>query len=388
MDRAFFKYFLSYIFRAKTRQRLLILAFLGLTLSTFSLIVLQSIMGGLQKGLIQRSKNWTGEVELVIDQRFSQFDKLEELLAVNQFTNMVKILEIELLARKSAQVAPVILQGIYRDNLPHFLVDKDLSGLVLGSDLAVKLKASYGSELKLIAPSSRDVLLGEIPRQVSEVLSDFVLSELAEVDTYYVWTRIELVQNLLRTRGYNRLRFYSKVDTDKLASLVQSHFSNDIKIIDWNDRNAALMWALNLETIVMISLFSIMSLLVSVCIISGYLIFFNKVKPDLMSFWILGYSRTKLDKLSRHFCHLLSFVACSAGLLLGLCFLFILDHYAPDMMPDVFVERRLPVNYSLQAIVISLGIPYLISWFFSAMSLKWSSENGQHFLKLLRSAGA
>ena len=86
---AFCRYFASHILLARHRQWPLILAALGLTLSSFTLIFLQSTMSGFQANQIERSKesrrlcrhqypvpgrtNGSGRPTRFILQKYSQF---------------------------------------------------------------------------------------------------------------------------------------------------------------------------------------------------------------------------------------------------------------------------------------------------------------------------
>ena len=120
---AFYQYFLGYVFRARTRQGLLFLAVAGLFLSSLALIVIQGVMGGLQKGLIARSKSING-VGVV---RFEGGEK-ESFQKFNErgwkFTREV---EMEILARAQGHVAPMIIHGVDASTfMPEFLENKDL----------------------------------------------------------------------------------------------------------------------------------------------------------------------------------------------------------------------------------------------------------------------
>jgi lipoprotein-releasing system permease protein len=385
MQLSFYKYFTNYLFKARTRQKLLLLAALGLFLSSLSLIVLQSVMGGLQKGLIQRSKDYHGTATIVL--KNSTPEVYENFLKKYQgqlFDNGLLELTLEVLINKDGYVQPVILHGLYPEYKYSYLDSKDFSGIILGSDLANKLKASFGANLKIISPLSRDNLLGEIPRQASIEVSDFVLSDLSEIDGFHAWVRIGFLQNLIREKKINQIRVFGKINHDLLETLIKDPA---LSIRTWEDQNSALMWALGLENNVMLALFISMTLLVSICITTGYLVFFAKVRQDLMSFWILGLSRQEIEKMSFKFTQLLSFFTCTAGLLVGLVFLFLLDHYAPEIMPDIFVERTLPVDITITGLFLSFIIPYFISQLFSFLTLKYSLIDSDSFIKLLRAVG-
>ena len=101
----FYKYFFLYIFKAKTRQRLLFIAVVGLFISSFSLVVLQGIMGGLQNGLINRSKKalGVGHIEFIKPIHSSVYNEYKEIF----FNKKIKAFfeyEIELMVRKDNRV--------------------------------------------------------------------------------------------------------------------------------------------------------------------------------------------------------------------------------------------------------------------------------------------
>jgi len=120
----------------------------------------------------------------------------------------------------------------------------------------------------------------------------------------------------------------------------------------------------------MVFLFAAMSLLVSLCISSGLLIFFNKIKNDLSSFWILGASLSQIDRSTRLFLHLMSILSIASGILIGLIFLYVFDHFAPEIMPDVFVDRKIPILVTVKGLLVSFSVPFIISSVFIHFSLK------------------
>lgn len=384
----FFRYFFSYIIRAKTRQKLLFIAVTGLFLSSFSLLVIQGIMGGLQKGLISRSKSVHGSHVITFD-----YVTNENLSGLKELLNKENIhyyseLETEVMLKHGSFAAPAKLHGInLQDERPDFLHNKDFNGLVMGSDLASRIKLRFLDEIQVIAPGVTDSLMGEVPRFVSDELSDYLYSELTEVDSFEVWARLSMVQNLLRADGINQIRLFGDIPSDVLKKIESYPTKVSKNMVSWEKINGALVWSLNLETKVMLFLFVSMSLLVAIAITSGLLIFYSKIRRDLMSFWILGMPQAKLVRLSYKFTLILSGTTVIIGGAFGLITLKLLEIYGHKIMPEVFVERELPIHLNLSHILLSLIIPFGISVIFSYFSFAHFRKENQSFISIVRSIG-
>jgi lipoprotein-releasing system permease protein len=351
-------------------------------------MVIQGIMGGLQRGLIERSKNVHGSYLLQFDQITSEsLDELRELLR-KEGIRFYSELETEVMLKYKSYVSPAKFHGLLlTDERPEFLEDKDFEGLVMGSELGSKIKLQFLDEIMIIAPGVSDSLMGEVPRFVSESLSDYLYTELPEVDEFEMWGRVEIAQNLLRQRGINQIRLFGQIEPNFLKKLAAFPTETPFRILSWEEMNGALVWSLNLETKVMLFLFISMSLLVAIAITSGLLIFYSKIRRDLMSFWILGMAQQKLVQLCFRFILILSAIVCGLGTVSGMITLRILEVYGHDLVPDIFVERRFPIDLNFQQISLSLLIPFGISVIFSYLSyLNFRKEN-QSFVAIVRSVG-
>jgi ABC-type lipoprotein release transport system permease subunit len=130
-------------------------------------------------------------------------------------------LETEVLLKYKSYVAPAKIHGlVIADERPDFLAEKDFAGLVIGNDLATKVHLPFLDEIQIIAPGVTDSLMGEVPRFISENLSDYVYTELPEVDEFEVWGRAEIVQNLLRERGINQIRIFKPLSDEIIQKLI------------------------------------------------------------------------------------------------------------------------------------------------------------------------
>ena len=380
-------YFFKYIFFSKTRQHLLFIALLGLFISSFALLVLQSTMGGLQHKVMQRSKNVAGIGSIHIQKRNEK--------TINEVTNFLrskKIVfsreyEIELLARYMEYLSPVIVHGIDSNYfIPYFLNTKKVNGIYLGLDFGLKLYVEKGDNLKLISPAHVDSFFGDIPRVTSEYVDEIFISEVPEIDGNHVWAPLILIQNLISKKEVNLFRIYSETNLEELKLYLNRKFADSVYLKTWEEENSSLVWALQLEASIMVFLFVAMTFLVTLSIVSGLFIFFNKIKFDLTSFWILGASHKDLDKITNIFLIVISFISVISGIFVGLLFLWWLDSYGPQIMPDIFIDRKIPIYITANGLIISFTVPFLISVIFSIFSLK-SFKKEISYLEFVRSSG-
>lgn len=400
----FAAYFFRVIFLSKNRQRLLILAVVGLFISSFALIFLQSTMGGLQHKLTNRSKSVSGVAIIELTSAFSDHKDQLLMFLTDQKTapqSFVPEYEIELLMRAGGYISPVIVHAMdFKFARPEFLehalnpVDEQghLADLIVGADLAFKMRLNRGLDVQLISPAHTDlVFMGEVPRLASVSVQDMISTDVPEIDGLHAWVRLSLIQNLIRSREINRVRLFGPWNLSELERALKTRFpesftQQEFKILSWEQQNQTLVWALRLETTVMVFLFVCMTMLVSLCITSGLMIFFNKVRSDLASFWILGSSRKNLDKSSALFLVFLSFSSVAGGLAIGLLALFVLDQYGGNIMPVGFVDRKIPVRVDSVGLLVSFFVPFTISIVFSFFSLIHFRKDNQ-FIDIVRSVG-
>lgn len=382
----FCRYFGRYIFFSKTKQRLLLLSIVGLFISSFSLLVLQSTMGGLQGKLIERSKRVLGDVTItLVSSNIEQSTELEKIL--NEFPQMIIApeREVELLLKNGNFVTPVIAHGIDFSHPPQFLKGQDFQDLLLPQDIAFKVNLNVGKKARLIAPGTVDTVFEDIPRMATLFVDGVITTDVPEIDMYHIWVRGSLIQNLIKKSGNNKWRLYGEVPISKLKEKLEAKFSSGLTIRTWEEENNTLVWALRLETVVMIFLFVAMTMLVALCITSGLMIFFDKIKKDLVSFWILGSSKKKLTLSAVIFLNVLGLVTVGLGIACALGFLWGLDNYGGNIMPDVFIDRKIPIHITVRGILISFGVPYLISSVFSLLSLLQFQSEEEELLEEIRS---
>lgn len=379
---AFPYYFLQALLKSKRHGALLALAAVALGLSSFALLVLQSTMGGLQRGVESRSQYYKSQGTILFE--LSEEIHVREVVEKLRQHKMaaVPVLELEVLAKNGAYTAPARVWGIDPDYPLPFV--EHIPGPLIGADLSFQIKAIEGQNIEFIIPTATDPLLGDIPRSMFETIGPSLVTQLPDLDSSMVLVRDSSLQNVLRFQGFNQIKIFGPVDERIVHQIISQGPLSGASFRSWEKENQTLVWALRLESTIMLFLFASMSVLVSLAIVSGLMLFFSKIRRDLVAFWVLGMGLERLKKEMQSMAQILCLAPILAGIVLGFFCLVALDQWGGEIMPAVFVERKIPVSFHWRFFLLSFLIPYLISSSASALALKILGMGQGQFIQYIK----
>ena len=380
---AFCRYFASYILFARYRQWPLILAALGLTLSSFTLILLQSTMSGFQANQIERSKKVEGfAIVNILSQDEQTARAVQQDLSSKNISSFLEY-ETELLIKKDSFVRPVVVHGLEKP--PPFLGNDPFEESVLPHTMAWHLNINPNDSFQLISPAHFNHLLGEQPRSITLYANRLINTDVPEADSFHLWMRLSALQNLTHQRSINKVRLYGN-NSNQSIKLIEEKYKGKVSIQYWHQRHQALLWSLYLENSVMLFLFASMTALVGLCITGGLSILYSKVKLDFAGFWILGASQKQLERANALFLGGISLATVFTGLILGLIVLFLIDQFGGNVFSSQFVDQKIPVNITWQGIILSFAIPCSMSILFCWYSFNHFKKD-THYLEQIRATG-
>ena len=237
---------------------------IGILLGVLALVVVVSVMNGLEGDL---KKRILGAVPQVVvsdsDQRLSQWQPLQQQIAqVPQVQRVSPFIEAQAMIQSPGQLEGVMLQGIYPEHesqsvLSQHMIYGELSaldkgyGLVMGYALSRKLGVSPGDKVRLVVPSaSRFTPLGRVPAQrLFTIVGLFEMG--SEVDQQLVYLHGEKARRLLNyAKGQiTGLRLY--LDDAFNAKAVSQHvgtlIGEEYQVRDWTRTHGTLFQSVKME---------------------------------------------------------------------------------------------------------------------------------------------
>lgn len=370
------------------------IAFLGITLGVFFLVLVLSIMRGFQQELDQR---WIGlnahltlltqgspetevpgvmtpgtpdwgdlrvwpEVEEV--QKFGQGEVILQVGAGKELISVVARLKgLEVVSKNFLNQVK-----LYPPHLPKWpgSPDEKYPPLLGGSELfsALGVHPDTPQTVSAVYPFGEIGPLGDfVPKRVKFLPTHAFQSGLYAWDAYTVLVPYKEALSLLGENAEKgiQLRLKNLSDLEKIKKRLLGLLPKGAKIESFAEQNTKLFAALKLERMGM-TLLLILFLLVASFSMAGLLLMFLYSKQrDLAILRAIGFAPKEAKKLYTTLGGLLGFLGSLTGACLGLiacCFL----HFFPIPLPSTYYLDYLPVRFSWNILLGSMGVGFVLAW--------------------------
>ena len=363
---------------------------LGIGLGVAALIVVLSVMNGFQKDVTGRMLSVIAHIEVFSPDGDALPDPERTLAEVRQNKAVVgaaPFVDQQSLIARGDLMQGAIVRGIDPQQEPQVtelaaqLKDTLLPRLqpgsfdvLLGSDLARKLRVGEGDKVTLIAPSGQVTPAGVMPRLKQVTVAGTFSSGHYEYDSTLALLNIADAERIYRVAGPTgiRLKLRDMNEARQVADQLAATLSGNLLILDWTRQNRTWFAAVQLEKRMM---FIILALIVAVAafnLVSTLVMTVQDKRADIAILRTLGASPASILKIFVVQGALVGVLGTLGGLLLGLLIAYNIDVIVPfienllhvSFLPsDIYLINRMPSDPRASDIVpvalISLGLSLL-----------------------------
>ncbi|MCK5718172.1 MAG: lipoprotein-releasing ABC transporter permease subunit [Thiomargarita sp.] len=394
--------------RAKRRNHFIsfisLTSMLGIALGVTALITVLSVMNGFEKELRQRMLGMSAHIVI------SRSDKemwdwhtlIQDLQTRSHVTGIAPFIQGQSMITYRKNVEGVLLQGIIPEQEPHVSEVKehmvhgsidDLKagefGIILGSELAQKLRVSMGQKVTLVVPQASITPVGILPRMKRFIVKGIFSIGMHEYDSGLVLLHIEDAARLLRMPKGTVHGLNMKLDDMFIAPA----FSRDLRSelpkgsysYDWTYRHKNFFEAIKMEKTVM---FVILTLIIAVAafnIVSTLVMVVTDKQADIAILRTLGATPMTVMGIFMVQGTLIGIFGTLLGLMGGLGLALNIETIIPAieqlcecriLSPDIYYISDLPSDLRWPDVYKITGLSLIIS-FLATMYPAWRASRTQ-----------
>lgn len=360
------------------------LSLIGIVIGVCSLLIILTVMNGMQQVQIDRILAITPEIEIEIDESTDITEVTNKLQSIDFITNITPISTktlIILLDGKShvMQVNGVDNNNIYKQNPLFKLVpqsffshetgiiallnhDKPFTnkGIYLGKTFCLDNDISLGQQITLISLNKTKIsAIGKQPLTHTFIVEGVYNTPIPDIELVNAYVPAsKLVKFSNKNLLYNKLNLMTDNHdkSQKYTDLLKKEFP-ELKISCWSDKNVNLYQAMKLEKIVMTFFLSLIIMLSSFNLSGSFLKKVSNQKKELGILATIGYSKNDLEKIFFYQGTLLGISGVVIGNIIASILLFLQVHYQivpiPEAAISIFSSIPIKVEY-LDFILVSL----------------------------------
>ena len=302
--------------RAKRRNHFIsfisLTSMIGIALGVTALITVISVMNGFERELRERILGIASHA--TISGADGPLEGWESLAAAAEthpeVMGAAPFVESQGMLTRAGQVRGVLIRGVSPSHEPRvseigqYLVEGELGSLapgrfnvLLGRDLALRLGASVGTPVTLVAPRAQITPAGVLPRMRRLTVAGIFEAGHAQYDTALAVIHIGDAQRVFRLgRGVSglRVKLTDMFDAPRVSRELARSFGGAYWLRDWTQHHANFFRALKIEKTVM---FVILTLIVAVAafnLVSTLIMMVTDKESDIAILRTLGASQSSI----------------------------------------------------------------------------------------------
>ena len=359
----------------------------GIALGVGTLIVVMSVMNGFRAELMSRILGLNGHLGVrAVSGTLQDFDPLaKRLRALPGVVSITPIVEGQVMATANGVAGGALVRAlrpddlkarrIVADNITRGTLDdfRGRSAVMVGDNFARRYGLSPGSTLRLISPQSKSTAFGTVPRiKTYKVAAIFHLG-MFQYDNGFVFMPLEAAQLYFRTgKAVSQLEVFVEdpEDLSGLKGLIRERAARELRLIDWQQTNAAFFNAVEVERNVMFLILTLIILVAAFNIVSSLIMLVKDKGSAIAIMRTMGASRAAVMRIFLLAGASIGIVGTAIGFVLGLAFASNIETIrrwleglsGTDLFAaEIYFLSRLPSRVETEDVVLVVAMSIVLS---------------------------
>ncbi|MFW5966881.1 MAG: FtsX-like permease family protein, partial [Persicimonas sp.] len=231
-------------------------------------------------------------------------------------------------------------------------------------ELARSLKVDLGDEVNVVTPEGDMGPTGKMPQSRPFQIVGIFHTGMYEYDSNYAYTSFEDAAHFLNRDGATGVEVKT-VDPDEaleIADEMQAELGSDYEVLDWQEMNRSLFFALELEKIAMFVVLTFIILVASFSIIAMLIMIVIEKSRDIAVLRSMGVTDRGVRRIFELQGLVIGAVGAAIGLALGLGICTYMSVYGLPLDSEVYYISTLPVDVNPLEVGAVVICALVISW--------------------------
>ncbi|MBX3481605.1 MAG: lipoprotein-releasing ABC transporter permease subunit [Caulobacter sp.] len=319
-----------------------ILAFVGIGLAVFALIVVMSVMNGFRTELLSRILGFNGHVYVAGALPLSDANRdetLRRIRAVPGVTQATAMVEGQAMIVGRGQITGAIVRGVSAADVKATpIVSKNIKAgslegygegdyggdmMLLGQRLAMSLGVGPGDAVSVISPSGSSSAFGMSASQKDYTVGGLFSVGMSEYDQAFAYMPLEQAQLFFGKEGGVDVIEVKLADPDtapEAKAAILKAAGPGASVQDWTEKNQSFFNALQIERNVMRLILMCIVLIAAINIVSSLIMLVKNKGRDIAILRTMGASRSGVLRVFFMAGASIGVAGTTAGLVLGVLF--------------------------------------------------------------------